>query len=321
MPRPPNASMPPISVSAAIERSIQWTKWILFEDFEWGKWFVLGFCAFLADLSSGGGSFRFSGNFGDSYGDKGLTGLPWDGVRDFVVEHVLLLAGAGLVVMAALLAIWVFLLWLSSRGVFMFLDGVIHNRARVSEPWHRFRHLSNSLFLGRLVLFAFGAGATLMVAALGTLIAWPDIEAGRFGPGALGALLVGIFIVGTLFMALLLVHQILSDFAVLIMYRRNVYLATALHILRREILPGRLGAVVRFYLMKLLLYIAISLVIIIGGCLTCCLLYCITALPYIGSVVLLPVSVFVRGYSIFFFEQCAPRWRLFPEGAHSENSI
>jgi len=39
---------------------------------------------------------------------------------------------------------------LRSRGKFMFLDNVVHDRAEVSQPWQDFRRLGNSLFLGSI---------------------------------------------------------------------------------------------------------------------------------------------------------------------------
>ncbi len=44
-----------ISVTDPIGRAIERTKRILFRPFQWRKWFVLGFCAFLAQLGEGGG--------------------------------------------------------------------------------------------------------------------------------------------------------------------------------------------------------------------------------------------------------------------------
>jgi hypothetical protein len=41
------------------------------------------------------------------------------------------------------------------------------------------------------------------------------------------------------------------------------------------------------------------------------------AIPYIGTVLLLPVPVFLRSYSIMFMEQFGPAWR-FIEAPRSE---
>lgn len=45
----------------------------------------------------------------------------------------------------------------------------------------------------------------------------------------------------------------------------------------------------------------------IAACLTCCL----AALPYIGTVILLPVYVCLRGYGLFFIRQFGPDYDVF----------
>ena len=41
----------------------------------------------------------------------------------------------------------------------------------------------------------------------------------------------------------------------------------------------------------------------IGAC-------CLAVLPYVGTVLLLPLSVFKRSYSVFFLEQFGREWRM-----------
>ena len=45
-----------------------------------------------------------------------------------------------------LLAIWVFILWLNSRGKFMFVHCVALDKAEVDAPWHKYADPANSLF-------------------------------------------------------------------------------------------------------------------------------------------------------------------------------
>ena len=68
--------------------------------------------------------------------------------------------------MAAIFFVVVFVvgvvcLWLSSRGRFMFLDGLVRNRGAVVEPWREFRREGNSLFW-----FRFGLGLALLLTFL-----------------------------------------------------------------------------------------------------------------------------------------------------------
>ena len=49
-------------------------------------------------------------------------------------------------------AVWVLLLWLSSRGRFMFLHCVALDKAEVAIPWRKFEPEANGLFWFRLGL-------------------------------------------------------------------------------------------------------------------------------------------------------------------------
>jgi len=46
---------------------------------------------------------------------------------------------------------------------------------------------------------------------------------------------------------------------------------------------------------------------LVALCLTCCL----AAISYVGTVILLPLLVFVRCYSLYFIEQFGPHWLIF----------
>ena len=61
------------------------------------------------------------------------------------------------------IALWVVMMWLSSRGKFMFLHCVALDRAEIGVPWHKFAREGNSLFLFRLVLWLIGMVADAAV--------------------------------------------------------------------------------------------------------------------------------------------------------------
>lgn len=291
-----------ISITDPIQPAIAHTKRILFEPFSARKWFVLGFAAFLAQL--GGGSYSFNGNPFDGYSSG--AGPDFSPVTTWISEHLPLVIALGAVLFILILAITVLFLWLSSRGQFMFLDGVVRDRAEIVEPWTRFQQLGNHLFRFRLWLLLAMLALLLVCGGLGVLIALPDIHAHTFGGSALTALLGagGLLLLGILLIAC--VNLLLHDFVVPIMYRRQLDTLDAWSVLRREILPGNGWQVVGFYLMKLLLWIPATLLILLGCCLTCC----VAVLPYLSSVVFLPLFVFFRCYSLGFLEQFGDSWRI-----------
>ena len=101
-----------VSVIDPVEPAIQKTKDILFNPFDLGRWFVIGFCAWLANLGQGG--FNFNG------------GLPFDKhqsgdellarVHDFIMNNLPLVIIIGSIVVVIVIIVSIVLLWLNSRG-------------------------------------------------------------------------------------------------------------------------------------------------------------------------------------------------------------
>jgi hypothetical protein len=134
------------------------------------------------------------------------------------------------------------------------------------------------------------------------------MRADQFGPGALAGILlaVGFFLFFGIAFAVFM--AVVKDFVVPVMYLRNVPATDALRIFRRELLAGHVGAFLLFYLMKIVLGMAAAGIAVVALCLTCCM----AALPYIGSVFFLPISVFFQCYNLHFLEQFGPQWQVFP---------
>jgi hypothetical protein len=292
-----------ISITDPIQPAIAHAKRILFQPFRAKKWFVLGFSAFLAQLG-GGGSYSYRGNpFDHSTRGRGPDFSP---VTAWISEHLALVIALGVVVFIFILALAVLFQWLSSRGQFMFLDGVARDRAEIVEPWSRFRHLGDQLFRFRLMLMLAGFALFIICGGLGALIALPDLHARAFGAAAIAGLVVGggLLLLGAL--AIGFIALLLRDFVVPIMYQRNLGTAAAWALLRQELLPGHGWHFVGFYLMTCLLWIPAALLVLLGCCLTCC----VALLPYLSSVVFLPIFVFFRCYSLSFLAQFGEVWQI-----------
>ncbi|MCK4871728.1 MAG: hypothetical protein KAS72_03280 [Phycisphaerales bacterium] len=298
-----------ISVVDPVGRAIARTKLVLFQPFDLGKWFVLGFCAFLAVFGEGGG-FHVPGSGGQGRGGGG--GPPnTEEITDWIASYLGTIIVIGAIVLLIALAIGALITWLSSRGKFMFLDGIVRNRGAVVEPWKEFRELGNSLFAFSFILGLIGLLAIMAIFALAVAIAWPDLQSGRFTSsgwtavlGGGGLLIVAVFI-------LTVISLILKDFVVPTMYLRNEPVMLAWATVRDELIVGRVGTIILFYLMKFVLGLAIGMIAVAATCATCC----IAAIPYLGTVILLPLYVFTRCYSVCFIEQYGPDWCFFtPDG-------
>lgn len=302
-----------ISIVAPLDCAFNRTRRVLFQPFDFGKWFVIGFTAFLAMLGRGGGG-------GNAFQWRNHQQITGDQVRQaiervitFVETHVLLIAIIVVCTVLLSAALTALLQWLSSRGMFMFLDNVVRNRAEVKLPWRQYAPHGNSLFALRFVVWIITSIIALAVLASGVMIAWPDIMAWTFGSPAVTALAVTLPALLVFGIAFLLFTSMLDDFVVPIMYRHNLRAWPALGVFVRQIVRGHFWLFVLFYLFYIVLGIAAFVLMVLVGLLTCCCGCCLMSLPYIGTVVTLPLWVFFRCYTVYFLGQFGPEWQLLPD--------
>jgi len=190
----------------------------------------------------------------------------------------------------------------------MFLDGVVRNRGAVREPWGEFRYEGNSLFLFRVCLGLAVFCLFIVIAAGSVAVAWPDIQARQFGASAVMALVLGIVLLLLLIIAVGCVGLFLTDFVVPIMYLRRTSVMPAWREFYGFLLADHVGTFVLYVLFKIVIGLVIGVMTVMITCLTCCC----AALPYIGTVILLPLLVFLRAYPLYFLEQFGPEWQLIP---------
>jgi hypothetical protein len=304
----------PLSVIDAIAPAIARTKWILFQPFDLGKWMGLGFCAFLVQLAQGGGGgMSFPGPGGGFGGGPGGGGGPGpnqgaDPVAEWFRERLVIIIVVAVAVVLVLLAIGLVLSWVGSRGNFMFLDGVIHNRGAVVAPWREYRREGNSLFLFRVCLGIAALVVLVLIVGLCVLVALPDIQAREFGGFAVGAIALGIALFFPYILSLTVVTIVLSDFIVPIMYLRRITATAAWGEFFQSMLAGNKLHFLLYLVMKFLISWMLGFLALAAMCLTCC----VAMIPYIGSVILLPLTVFGQLYPLYFIEQFGPEWRVFP---------
>jgi len=295
-----------ISVTNPIDSAIKRTKKVLFAPFAAGMWFKLGLCAFLAHLGQGGGFKYQIGQFFHGVGaGVGGAGNSEQWIQDNPGLFIAIVLGILFVIIAFMLT----LTWLSSRGRFMLLDGVVQGRGAVVEPWRQYKKEGNSLFKFRVCL---GLMWLIMIGGVGGLsvgIAWPDINTETFGNYAITAIVVGTILGISGFLTLAYTGAMLNDFVTPIMYTRQMTSRAAYGLFWREILTSNKGTLALFYLMKMAIGMAVGMISMMAMCVTCCL----AALPYISSVILLPLFVFVRCYSLYMLEQFGQQWNIFPE--------
>lgn len=280
----------------------------LFRPWRPAVWFTVGFGAWLAGLTSCG-----TGTTAFNPGGGGGGGEGFEEVARAVREHLFLVLAVGIPLLLFCVAVAVLLLWLSSRGHLVFVDNVARGRAAVVAPWSENASLANSLFWWRLgfaavCLLAFALTVTPLFVALARGGDEPPLWI-LFIIVPLMLLFVGVA---------LLVGLYLRDFVVPIMYRQRLQALAAwgrfLQLFRRH--PG---SFLLYALWILLLTVGIGIAITIVGCLSCCVGWLLLALPYLGTVLLLPVLYTYRAYSLELLARLGPEYDCFESRAGFES--
>lgn len=290
-----------ISVITPVTQALDRMMRILFRPFDLGKWFIVGFTAWLAQLGqSGGGNFNFNTGGGHGKGGGNLH-QEFEQAKEFVLGNLYWIIPAAVGVVVLCFALWFLFTWLNSRGKFMFLHCVALNRAEVAIPWRTWSTQGNSLFWFRIVLGCLSLVVMLPLLIAGAIIGLGMLEHSR-------AETAGVLWLIAVFVALLgfalvfwLIGKLTTDFVVPIMYARRCRCWEGWGILR-----GLFGANVGRFLLYLLFQIVLAMItgtlVLMVAIVTCCVC-CLMLVPYLGTVLLLPVLVFHRAYSAHYLAQ------------------
>lgn len=304
---------------------------ILFRPFAFKIWLVVGFAAWLATLSPEGGGLPFSdlSEIRKALGGETPAEMPtlqnhWQEMLSFLnVHRSWVIVGT---VSAALLGLVlaVVRLWICSRGRFVFIDNVVHNRREIVRPWHAFKELGRRLFWWQI-----GYGAVMLclmipllagcyVRMIAPFVAWgsldQDVLMTVLTDGWAWVFAGGLFLVALVAM---FVAWALEDFVVPLMYHGPLGAADAwrrfLPMLSQYIWPITLYSGMRL-LLGLAAGVVGMLIVALSYVLTCCLICCLLVIPflagYVTAVLLLPIHVFMRSYSLEFLAQFDADYRL-----------
>lgn len=317
-----NGEQSHVSVVEPLTPAIERVKTILFRPFDLGKWFVIGFCAWLAELGKpkggGNGGGGGGGDGGPQFSFRGRPDLEEiveqakDGietVRIFIEENMHWILPVAIVGAVVVIILWLLIMWLSSRGRFMFLHCVVENKGEVAIPWNKFSRHANSLFVFRIVVGLINLVAVIVAVFAGILL---FAGAAMSGSGVAAVLIVvSIFILMiALGVVLFLIQKFTTDFVVPIMFLRRESCSAAW----REflaVLTANSGRFVLYVLFQIAIWIVIMFLIIALICVTCCCAACILGIPYVGTVLLLPILVFQRSYSLYYLRQYGPAFDIF----------
>ena len=286
--------------------AVQRTRGQLFRPFDLGRWFTLGFVAWLVHLGRSAGS---SAGADPELQARTRVG-DWDGALARIGDNAVDLLPVGLALAMVMtlvvigLVVAVALLWVGCRARFVWLENLTAGDHVVGRHWTRHAHLADSFFLWRLGYYFLAILLVMPLVFFGGVFGALGI-AGFDGPGSiLGWALLGVaaFVVAAI---LIYVDFFAESFVTVIMHRRGLGVLAAWREFR-TLFDDQPGHFVLVGLMKLVLHMASAVVLTGLGLVTCCVGFAVMAIPYLGTVFTLPVVMALRYYDLCWLGQFAP---------------
>jgi hypothetical protein len=286
-----NGSAAKIEIFEPFGKAYALTRKILFQPFDFTKWLVIGFAAFLAGFSGG---FNFNYNNRWNKGQDWHTAFFWNQqggepahLAAWLIP-VIIIVGVIVVILALLL------MWLGARGRFIFIDCIVHNRAAIAAPWREFRTQGNSFFFFSIIVSLIFLG---IAAAVALPFVIPLIRNGDHISWSAGRIISAIFC-GVILLVAAMCWHFLAQLMAPLMYRRRCRSVVAF----KEVIDLAIANPIPLILYALFFVVLVLAVVVIGffaTCLTCC----IAAIPYVGTVLLLPLHVILYAFTLLFLRQ------------------
>lgn len=304
-----------ISCTAAVEHAWERMKTLLFKPFSLKTWLLLAWCAWLANFGNG---FNFNVNvdmpaplensFNEySAGNKEpLNELIRSAIEKITDPKIILIAVAVILLVAI---ISLALIWVRSVSEFVFLDNLINRTGKFRQPFKKYSSLGTSSFWWRLI-FSIGSGLFMLMAVALPLvlsIGWIQqcISEKTFTmPDAIPMTGILLAFALSMFAALIivLIDFFFTEFIVPIMYLKGAKSMES-SLVFWDMLRAHAWTFTKYVLLSFVLRLASGLIIIIAILASCCLLAIPLAIPYVGTVVMLPILVFFRLFGLELLNQ------------------
>jgi hypothetical protein len=279
------------------------------------KWFAVGFTAFLANLMSGGSTGSGSNSFREKYNMGHFdfsevfnfpdTAYDWLSTHQFWFWLVI----TGIIFVFTIIILFT---WLSSRGHFMFLHNVVNNNSEVKKPWNEYKKEGDSLFLWRIVFGIIVFFLAITIVVYGFIFAKNTYFGNTTFSDKIVAFISLVIIFGIISIITAYISLFLKDFIVPVMYKHRLTTTQAWNFFLPT-LKSNLFQFLLYGIFILFLWLVTIAVIVVLGLATCCIGFLLLAIPYIGTVLLLPVYYTFRALSVEFLEQFGDDYKLFPE--------
>jgi hypothetical protein len=283
----------------AAQEAVEHTRRQLFP-FRFERWVALGFVAFLDQCGRTGSLGNFPGGGPGGGGNGKGAGAEVDAALAWLGAHVLLVSVLAALALAFVVLLMAAVLWVNSRGVFMYVDDVATGRADVGRPWRAHAAHASSYFAWSFAVAMAMLIAVLLLVLGGALsVLWivraRTPSAAVPGIAAIVLLVLLLLAVGLL-VALVTLGQ--RDFVAPLQMRTGRTCTGAWRLLL-ALLRAHPGVFVVYVLLKICAAFAIGLAALIVGCGTCCCGF----LPVVAQTALQPAYYFERAWPLFLLRR------------------
>ena len=260
------------------------------------RWFALGFVAFLDQCGrSGIGGGPSPGGWN---GGRGGNGPDWSEITAWIASHVGLIVIVAAMALTLVVALTALVLWVNTRGVFMYADNVATGRADIGRPWREHAEKAGSLFAWRFALAIGTLVGVLVLLLLGAIAVVPIVKGGGVGAAAVVALIGLAFALVFLVVASALVSTALRDFVAPLQMEAGRTCGDAARVFL-GLLRGHPGCFALYVLLKIAFQAAAGLVAVLACCICCCAVLT----PVVSQTVLQPLFYFERAWSLHLLRQ------------------
>ena len=260
--------------------------------FSFVGWVTLGFVSLLESCGSGSsGGIQNPGGTSRSIEDPVKM---VEAAFGWIATHMILFVS----VLMLLMVVSLIVMWLRSRAIFVYIDDVASGRFDLIRPWGEHGAHADSFFLVSLVVQ--GASFILMVLVLGLggfFVLWA--KANNWAGGAIALVVIPIaFLFALSVLVAAILSMVLRDFIAPLQITRNAGAKEAGSVFL-SMFSANPGLLIGYAILKLVVSIAMGLVILIGGCMTCCL----GLLPLVNQTLFQPIYFAERAWSLKLLAQ------------------
>ena len=284
----------------AAQQAMTHTRQHLFP-FRFDRWLALGFVAFLDQCGrtqAGFGQFPTGTGLPEEVGERGGPGPVLSEAGAWLAAHVMVVMALAAVALVVILCLTALVLWINSRGVFMYVDNVSTGRSDVARPWTEHADKAGSYFAWSfgLTVSALTGGIVLLVAAALVVIRMTRGQGGM--PGSIAALVVLVGLLLTLVIFGMLASMGLRDFVAPLQMKTGLGCGEAVSLFV-GLLRAHPGPFAIYVLLKIVFALVLGFVSLIAACVTCCC----ALIPVLSQTILQPAFFFERAWSLHLLRQ------------------